>query len=106
MAFQIQRRTKSKTKVCQLSLLETIEQEPAEPKGNFEQKFGLRTDCVALRNSDKLKNTHPFLNVDTAEFALGKVVAMPAEFNRLLEAAQRDKRDIPQYFLDKKSCFQ
>ena len=91
MAFHFQRRTKSKTKVCQLSLLETIEQEPSIPNGDFNTTFGLNDSFVRI---DKPKERNiwiigPYMEIKNKENTTdGIYKKLLIEFWRLLDKQQ------------------
>jgi hypothetical protein len=90
MTFQ--RRTRSKTKVCRVSLLETIQEENVIPKGDFQTTFGIRDAKFDLpSNGPKRKQSGPYMMVnDTANGTTDTVPILHSiEFYRLLEAKQR-----------------
>ena len=104
MAFHFQRRTKSKTKVCQQSLLETIKQEPSIPKGDFNKTFGLNDSFVRF-DKPKKRNSGiigPYMEIKNKEIRNdGSYEKMLIEFWRLLDKEQAPpeypyfKRDRP-----------
>lgn len=91
MAFQFQRRTKSKTKVCQQSLLETIRLEPAVPKGDFEITFGLNASFVVVQPQTikRERLTGPYMEVKNKEMTTDRSYKkILIEFWRLLDGKQ------------------
>ena len=97
MAFHFQRRTKSKTKVCQQSLLETIKQESSIPKADdFNTTFGLNDSFVRF-DKPKKRNSGiigPYMEIKNKEIRTdGSYSKMLIEFWRLLDEQQA----LPEY---------